>query len=90
MARVRFQYSDDVLEELRRHGVAPTDATDPQLVREFLSALYRYEIRQLKTRLLAGEFPHREYASRVRALRRGYVLLSIPLETWTTEGRGGA
>jgi hypothetical protein len=45
--------------------------------------LYRYEIRQLKARLVAGEFPQREYASRVRELRRGYVLLSIPLETWT-------
>jgi hypothetical protein len=82
MAAVQYQYTEDVLEELRRHGVAPTGATDPQLVRDFLSALYRYEIRQLKARLLAGEFRQYEYASRVRALRRGYVLLSIPLETW--------
>ena len=88
MAAVRYRYTRDVLEELRRHGVAPTEATDPQQVRDFLSALYRYEIRQLKARLLAGEFPQREYASRVRALRRGYVLLSIPLETWTARDSG--
>jgi hypothetical protein len=53
------------------------------LLRDFLSALYRYEIRRLKGRLLSKEFPQPEYAARVRALRRGYVLLSIPLETWT-------
>ena len=61
----------------------PTGETDPQMVRDFLSALYRFEIRRLKARLLAGEFPQQEYAARVRLLRRGYVLLSIPLETWT-------
>lgn len=86
---MRFHYTDDVLQELRRHGVAPTGDTDPQLVRDFLSALYRYEIRRLKARLIAGEFPQREYAAQVRALRRGYVLLSIPLETWTAHGGVG-
>jgi hypothetical protein len=80
---VPFEYTEEVLEELWKHGVVPTRDTDPQLVRDFLSALYRYEIRQLKARLVAGEFPQGEYASRVRELRRGYVLLSIPLETWT-------
>jgi hypothetical protein len=80
---VRFAYTPEVLDELLRHGVAPTGATDPQMVRDFLSAVYRYEIRRLKGRLLANEFPKAEYASRVRALRREYVLLSIPLETWT-------
>ena len=80
---MRFHYTDDVLQELLRHGVAPTGATDPQMVRDFLSALYRYEIRQLKAHLVAGAFPRGEYASRVRALRREYVLLSIPLEIWT-------
>jgi hypothetical protein len=80
---VRVQYTPEVLEELRKHGVVPASDTDPQLVRDFLSALYKYEIRQLKARLLAREFPPKDYASRVRALRRGYVLLSIPLETWT-------
>ena len=77
-SRVRFDYTVEVLEELRNRGVVPTGETDPQLVRDFLSALYRFEIRRLKGRLLSGEFPQREYASRVRALRREYVLLSIP------------
>ena len=85
-SRVRFDYTVEVLEELRNRGVVPTGETDPQLVRDFLSALYRFEIRRLKGRLLSGEFPQREDASRVRALRREYVLLSIPLETWTRRG----
>lgn len=83
---VAFSYTPEVLEELRKHGVVPTRATDPQIVRDFLSALYKYEIRRLKAQLLARAFPQREYASRVRQLRRGYVLLSIPLETWTRPG----
>jgi hypothetical protein len=80
---VVFRYTPEVLEELRRYGVVPLESTDPQFVRDFLSAHYRYEIRQLKQRLLRREFPQAEYAHRVRALRRNYVLLSIPLEIWT-------
>ena len=51
---VRFDYTVEVLEELRKHGVVPAHHTDPQLVRDFLSALYRFEIRRLKGRLLWG------------------------------------
>jgi hypothetical protein len=57
---VRFDYTVEVLEELRKHGVVPHHDTDPQLVRDFLSALYRLEIRRLKGRLLSGDFPQRE------------------------------
>ena len=79
-------YQPEVLEELGTHGLAPTPETDPQFVRDHLSALSRYEIRRLKERLLRREFPQRDYAPRVRALRRQYVLLSIPLGTWTRPG----
>jgi hypothetical protein len=83
MVSVFFRYTSEVLAELRRYGVVPLASTDPQFVRDFLSAHYRYEIRQLKERLLRREFPQHEYADRVRTLRRNYVLLSIPLDTWT-------
>ena len=36
-----------------------------------------------ESRLLAGEFPQGDYKSHVIALRRRYVLLSIPLQIWT-------
>jgi hypothetical protein len=81
---VQYDYRPEVLEELLRHGAVPQSHTDPQLVRDWLSGVYRHEIRTLKARLTRGEFPTDEYADRVRQLRRGYVLLSIPLETWTT------
>lgn len=78
-----WTYSPEVLEELALHGFAPRDDTDPRFVRDALSNLYRYEIRALKARLLAGEFPQRDYKSHVTTLRRRYILLSIPIEIWT-------
>jgi hypothetical protein len=80
---VAYSYTTEVLDELSRHGVAPRPDTDPQLVRDYLSDLYRFEIRRLKGRLVSREFPMAEYSGRVRALRRRYVLLSIPLQLWT-------
>jgi hypothetical protein len=80
---VPWRYSPEVIEELATHGFAPRPDTDPQLVRDALSELYRYEIRALKARLLACEFPQGDYKSHVIALRRRYVLLSIPLQIWT-------
>jgi hypothetical protein len=86
-AGVTWEYQPEVLEELKTHGLAPTPSTDPQFVRDYLSALYKYEIRRLKRRLLEGHIPQQHYADVVRLLRKQYVLLSIPLETWT-RGRG--
>jgi len=77
-----FRYRPLILEELRVHGLAPDATTDPHLVREYLSDLYRYEIRRLKARLLRREFPKDEYAGLVRELRKKYLLLSIPVESW--------
>jgi hypothetical protein len=72
-----------VLHQLAVHGVAPRPDTPPQIVREFINDLYVYEIRRLKARLRAGEFPMSEYANRVDQLRRRYPVLSLPLEYWT-------
>jgi hypothetical protein len=79
---VSFQYHAAILEQLASHGIRPTSATDPAFVRVYLSDLYRYEIRQLKARLLANAFPRGEYAGRVRELRGKYVLLSTSPERW--------
>jgi hypothetical protein len=72
-----FEYRDDVLEQLLRHGVRPTPQTRPQMVREFVRDLYRYEIRALRERMLREEFPRHEYYGRVDALRRRYPVLSL-------------
>lgn len=76
-------YRPEVLEALAGHGLCPLPDTLPQVLRDALSDLYRYEIRRLKRRLLRGEFPKGEYIGRVIELRRKYLLLSLPLEHWT-------
>ena len=52
-----YRYRADVLEQLERHGVRPTSSTRPELVHEFVSDLYRYELRRLRGRLVRGEIP---------------------------------
>jgi hypothetical protein len=51
-------------------------------VRDALNGLYRYEIRRLRDRLLAKEFPNDEYIGRVIALRKKYWPLSLQLPAW--------
>ena len=72
-----FRYRVDVLEHLWRHGVHPSPGTPPELVRAFVRDLYRYEIRQLRGRLLRQEFSRSEYAGRVEHLRQRYPVLAL-------------
>ena len=72
-----FRYRADVLEHLLRHGVRPTPRTPPDLVRNFVRDLYKYEIRMLRERYVRGEFAKRDYAERVEALRRRYPVLAL-------------
>jgi hypothetical protein len=46
-------------------------------VREYVRDLYKYEIRQLRARMIRREFPKTEYATRVDALRRAYPVLAL-------------
>jgi len=70
-------YRRDVLAHLLQHGVRPTPHTSPQLVRDFVRDLYKYEIRMLRERYLRREFPKLEYAEKVDALRRRYPILAL-------------
>jgi len=81
-----YRYHAAVLEELSRHGVHPTPDTPPELVHEFVSDLYRFEIRRLREQLLAGAFPKREYFDRVVELRRKYPLVSVKPHLWLETG----
>ena len=74
-----------MLAELARHGIAPHDRTPPELIHEFINDLYLYEIRKLRTRLLAGEIPRNEYAAYVERLRNRYPILSLPVRYWREE-----
>jgi hypothetical protein len=80
-----FKYRESVLAELARHGVAPRDDTPPDLVHDFINDLYRYEIRALRSRLVAGQVPKSEYAARVEALRNRYPVLGLHVRFWASE-----
>jgi hypothetical protein len=77
-----YRFRADVLEQLEKHGVRPKGSTRPELVHEFVSDLYRYELRRLRDRLVRGEIPKTGYFDRVVALRRQYPLVSLKPEQW--------
>jgi len=77
-----YRYRADVLEQLWRHGVQPTAGTRPELVHEFVSDLYRYELRRLRDRLVRGEIPKVGYYDRVVELRLKYPLVSLKPQQW--------
>lgn len=77
MPVVPYVYRPDVLRALERHGVKPQSHTRPELVREYVRDLYKYELRRLRERMLAGAFPRAEYAGRVDALRQQYPVLAL-------------
>jgi hypothetical protein len=82
---VIYEYAPEALEVLAGHGLRPGPRTPPAVVREALSDLYRYEIRRLRRRHLAGDIPRPEYSGHVIGLRKQYWLLSIPVEQWVRE-----
>ena len=77
-----YRYYDWILDALAGHGLAPRDETPPSPLRDAVSDLYRYEIRRLRQSLLAGRIPKAEYAAHVVALRRRYLILSVPTTQW--------
>jgi hypothetical protein len=79
---VRYSYEPEVIDALAGHGLAPNVTTDPALVRDALSDLYRYEIRCLRQSFLRGEILKEDYLPRVISLRRKYWLLSVPAVHW--------
>jgi hypothetical protein len=82
MTDTLWTYPADLIEALARFGLAPLASTPPRFVRDQLSDLYRFEIRRLCGRLLAGDFPKVEYVDRVIALRKRYWPLSLTPDQW--------
>ena len=79
-----YHYRPAVYEALSAHGVRPKLTTPPELVHEFVSDLYRFELRKLRDRQVLGEIPKHEYSRYVIELRKQYLLISVPLHHWTT------
>lgn len=78
-----YRYRQAVLEALLPHGLRPTQSTPPTLVHDYLSDLYRFELRRLRDRLVRGEIPREGYYDRVVDLRRRYPLVSLKPALWT-------
>ena len=77
-----IRYKPDVIDELLRHGLRPGPGTTADALREQIHDLYLIEIRKLRDRCRAGEFPPSELAAHVVELRKRYLLLSIPVVQW--------
>ncbi len=77
-----YVYRPDVLQQLLEHGVQPLPTTRPELVHEFVSDLYRFELRRLRDRRLRGDIPKDGYAARVVELRGRYALISLKPQQW--------
>ena len=77
VAVTTYRYRADVLEQLSRHGIRPSSSTRPEVVHEFISDLYRFELRRLRDRLVRKEIPKVGYYDRVVELRRKYPLVSL-------------
>ena len=82
MVAGRMTFRPEILDELARHGLRPGPDTSTLRLREQINDLYRIEIRALRDRCRAGEFPIHDLRKHVVELRRRYVLLSIPIENW--------
>lgn len=85
-----YTYHQQILDDLARHGLEPLATTTPIRLRDAVRDLYKYEIKRLRDRLLAGVIPKREYAGHVVELRKRYWLLSIPTVLWTVTPVNGA
>ena len=77
-----IRYKPDVIDELLRYGLRPGPGTTADALREQIHDLYLIEIRKLRDRCRAGEFPPSELAAHVVELRKRYLLLSIPVVQW--------
>ena len=77
-----FRYRPDILTQLLEHGVRPTARTRPEIPHDFVSDLYRHELRVLRNRLLAKAFPKPEYYQRVVAIRNRYRVLALKPRDW--------
>ena len=82
-----FEYDPDLVAALATLGIVPKPHTPPEKTKEAVSDLYRYELRQLRDRLVRKEIPKVGYSDRVIRLRGRYWMLSLPLHLWARRTR---
>ncbi len=82
MTDTRWEYPPELLDALAAFGLRPRPDTPPRFTRDALSDLYRYEIRRLRERLLAGDVQKADYQGLVIELRKKYWPLSLQPQAW--------
>jgi hypothetical protein len=80
---VTYRYKVEILAQLAEHGVIPKPTTPPTLARAAVNDVYRYELRLLRDRYLAGAFSKREYYDKVVETRDRYPVLGVLTRQWT-------
>jgi N-carbamoylputrescine amidase len=82
MTPPQWAYPPELVAALGAFGLSPAPDTPPVLVRDALSDLYRWEIRRLRERLIAKEFPKKDYIGHVIAMRKKYWPLAMTPDAW--------
>ncbi len=77
-----WEYPHDFVDALAVFGLRPTRGTPPRVVRDALNDLYRYEIRRLRDRHLAGHVARADYVPAVIELRKKYWPLAVQPDGW--------
>ena len=80
--KVSFDWDPDMLVALAALGVRPAPHTPPVFVKDYVSQLYRYELRRLRDRMVRGEIANADYKGLIIGLRPRYWMLSIPAARW--------
>ena len=71
-----------MIEALAALGLAPRDDTAPELLRDHLNDLYRFELRRLRDKHRAGRITKADYIPHVLELRKKYWMLSVRVDKW--------
>ena len=77
-----WTYPPELLDALLGHGIAPRPDVHPRFVRDYVSDLYRFEIRRLKQWRATGVVRKEDYVDRVIALRKQYWVLTLEPSAW--------
>ena len=75
-------WDPQMLEALAGLGLVPREDTAPELLREHINDLYRYELRRLRDWLHAGRVQKADYIPHVLELRKKYWMLSVRVDKW--------
>lgn len=81
-------YPPELMTALLGHGVSPRPDVHPRFTRDYVSDLYRFEIRRLRDGRASGVVAKHDYVDRVIQLRKKYWVLTLEPSAWEKICRG--